>query len=99
MVTGISSIIDNNQLPRDSRDKNRNGQLPIGSVDALADELVKEYSNPGYRKWYCKVIYDNGIERVLEWRRRAEEGDYPAKLFSKYAKEASTHRASRDSRA
>lgn len=64
-------------------------------VDILADELVEEYSNPNYRRWYCQAIYNYGIPQVLEWRKRATEGDVPARLFSKFVKEANDRRGQR----
>jgi hypothetical protein len=67
-------------------------ELPIEAVDTLADELVAEYNNPGYRRWYCGVIKDFGFSKVHEWRRRASEGKEPAKLFSKYVKDSRTYR-------
>lgn len=97
MVNGIGEILSNKQLPKDSRDKAKGTQIPISTVDALADELVGEYANPVYRKWYCKVIYRYGLAQVNEWRRRATEGKDPARLFSKYVKDAETFRASRRS--
>lgn len=98
MVTGIGSILENKQLPKDNWENEGNKHLPIGLVDQLADELVREYSNPGYRKWYCKIIYTHGVEQVHEWRRRATEGNEPAKLFSKYVKDAQVFKGSRNSR-
>lgn len=98
MTSDISSIINKKQLPIDSSSNRTIKQIPIDAVDRLADKLVKEYSNPGYRSWYCKVIYSFGVEQVLEWHRRASEGREPAKLFSKYAKDSMTFRASRDYR-
>lgn len=62
-------------------------QLPIEVVDTLANELAVQYQNEPYRKWYCGVIYEFGIDKVEEWRRRASEGNDPAKLFSKYVKD------------
>jgi len=98
MTSDIGSIIGKKQLPIDSSSNKPNKQIPIASVDGLADELASEYSNAGYRSWYCKVIYAFGVEQVFEWRRRASEGREPAKLFSKYAKDAMTFRASRSHR-
>jgi len=95
MTSDISSIMSKKQLPIDSSGSNTNKQIPIDAVDRLADELASEYSNVKYRSWYCKIIYTFGVEQVLEWRRRALEGREPAKLFSKYAKDAMTYRASR----
>ena len=96
MVNGIGQILSDKQLPKDNREKRPDKRIPIGSVDALADELVAEYANPVYRKWYCKVIYKYGVNQVLEWRRRAADGSAPAKLFSKYVKDADTHSGSRN---
>jgi hypothetical protein len=63
-------------------------QLPTEEVDKLADELVTEYSNPKFRKWYCSVIYEFGFERVAEWRRKAATGHTPGGLFGHYVKQA-----------
>jgi hypothetical protein len=98
MTSDISSILIKKQLPIDSSDSKPTKQIPIESVDRLADELASEYSNIKYRSWYCKVIYTFGVEQVLEWRSRATEGREPAKLFSKYAKDALTYRGSRSDR-
>ena len=95
MVIGIGEVLNNKQLPKDSREETRDNRIPIGSVDVLADELVGEYANPNYRKWYCKVIYTYGAAQVNEWRNRAREGKDPARLFSKYVKDAQTFRSSR----
>lgn len=65
-------------------------ELPIAAVDKLAEELVVEYSNPDFKSWYCGIIYDFGFSQVLEWRKRASEGDEPGKLFSKYVRDART---------
>lgn len=95
MTSGISEILIKKQLPIDSSTGAESKQVPIESVDRLADELASEYSNVKYRAWYCKVIYEFGVQQVHEWRRRASEGREPAKLFSKYAKDAFTYRSSR----
>lgn len=76
------------QMPNDNRVNKVNNKLPISSVDILADELVAEYNNPEYRRWYCAVIYEFQPEKVLEWRRRAKEGSQPGRLFSRYVSEA-----------
>jgi len=93
MGIGIGEILNNKQLPKGNRDKVSN-RIPIDSVDVLADELVSEYANPEYRKWYCKVIYKYGLAQTQEWRRRASEGKEPARLFSKYVKDAQTYSGS-----
>jgi hypothetical protein len=63
-------------------------QLPIAEVDALAAELVEEYSNPKYLKWYCGVIYQFGFEQIAEWRSKAASGTSPGGLFGYYVKQA-----------
>lgn len=95
MTTDLKSLLSS-QLPNDSSGKKVIKQLPIAAVDKIADELVAEYANPDFRQWYCGVIYQFGFEKVHEWRRRAVEGKEPAKLFSKYVKDARTYRGSRD---
>lgn len=65
--------------------------LPVAAVDELADELVKEYSNDLYRRWYCGIIYEFGFATVNEWRTRAASGKQPARLFSKYVRDARTY--------
>ncbi len=62
--------------------------IPIEAVDKLADELVAEYCNSEFRKWYCALINQHGLERVIYWRGRAASGNNPARLFSYYAKQA-----------
>ena len=97
MTTDIKSILSS-QLPIDNSGKTSIKQPSIGSVDKLSDELVAEYDNPRFRRWYCGVVYEFGIPKVLEWRRRATEGKYTALLFSTYVKEARTFRASKGGR-
>lgn len=63
-------------------------QIPIDEVDALAEELVSEYSNPKFRVWYCGVIYEFGIAQVNDWRARAASGKSPGGLFGYYVKQA-----------
>jgi hypothetical protein len=82
-------------IPNRSSDKATKHELPIDAVDMLADELVAEYSNPNFRAWYCGIIYEFGSSKVWEWRRRAAEGKEPAKLFSKYVKDARIYRKNR----
>ena len=94
MTTDIKSLLSN-QLPIDSSSNKPIKQLPIEAVDKLADELVAEYANPKFRQWYCGVIYSFGFAQVNEWRTRAQEGREPARLFSKYVKDARAFRGSR----
>lgn len=67
-------------------------ELPINAVDRLVEEILAEYQNNNYRKWYYKVVYEFGIESVLEWMRRAKEGSEPSKLFTKYVNDARKYR-------
>jgi len=81
--------LENNQSPVK--------QIPIDVVDDLADELVAEYSNPDYRRWYCSAIYDFGLEQVNKWRQRAATtADSPAKLFTYYVNQARKNRPTPD---
>lgn len=92
MATDINTILSN-QLPNGNSDKKSASNLPVDAVDRLADELVAEYDNPAFRKWYCGVIYQFGVPKVLEWRGRAKEGKAPARLFSTYVKAARTYKS------
>jgi hypothetical protein len=83
------------ELPDDNSGESFFKQPPIDAVDRIADALVSEYHNPEWRRWYCAVIYEFGPVRVYEWQQRAREGKWPAKLFSKYVKEARTYRGFR----
>lgn len=80
LVMGNGEQLDNSQLAPP--------MLSMEEVDRLADELVTEYSNPGYREWYCKVIYEFGPERVRYWQKKCRGGKTPARLFSFYVKQA-----------
>lgn len=92
MTTELKDLLP--QLPIDNSSSKPIKQLPIDAVDKLADELVAEYENPKFRQWYCGVVYQYGFAQVSEWRKRAAEGKAPAKLFSKYVKDARTFRGS-----
>lgn len=70
-------------------------KLSLAIVDSVADELVREYGNPEFRRWYCGVIYKFGLDRVEQWRRRASEGKQPARLFSTYVKQAEKYSPSK----
>ena len=70
------------------RPSNKKLDLAIAVVDRIADELVKEYNNQGFRRWYCGVIQEFGFTKVNEWQRRSKEGREPGKLFSMYVKDA-----------
>lgn len=94
MATDLKSILSS-QLPIDNSGSIPNKQLSIDAVDKLADELVTDYNNVQFRQWYCGVIYQYGYAQVSEWRNRAKEGREPAKLFSKYVKDARTFKRSK----
>lgn len=85
---GTGTKISFNHLPIGNRLSKPKYQLPIGVVDTLASELANEYNNQAYRKWYCGILYEFGPAQVEEWRKRAAEGNEPAKLFSKYVRDA-----------
>lgn len=95
MTSDIKSIL-NNQLPVVNSVNTSTKQIPIAQVDDLADELVTEYANPDYRRWYCGVINKYGVRKVMEWHRRASEGNTPARLFSKYVSEAGGYHRTKD---
>lgn len=59
----------------------------IIEVDKLANELVAEYGNPLYFKWYCSAINQLGVQRINELRGMVSDAKQPGKLFSKRAKE------------
>jgi|GEM_PF-4328281 len=88
---------DKHPIANRQLDKPVKEQLPIEAVDKLADELVAEYSNPAFRKWYCSIIYQYGTAQVLEWRQRASSGDNAGRLFSSYVTDAKKYnKASRE---
>ena len=85
--------INFNHLPFANRNTEpvKRDKPSIAVVDSVADSLVKEYGNPQYRRWYCGIIYEFGLDKVEEWRKRASEGNTPARLFSSYVKQARTY--------
>lgn len=90
MVTDIKTIL-NSQLRTDPSRGFDRSNLSISLVDQLADELATEYDNQRFRSWYCGVIYQFGPSKVHEWRVRAKDANNPARLFSKYVKEAKAY--------
>lgn len=94
MTTDLKSLI-NLQLRNDSSVNVIKRKLSINAVDKLADELVSEYNNPDFRKWYCGVINDFGFSKVNEWRVRSKEGRTPSKLFSRFVKDARAYNGAR----
>lgn len=93
MTTDIKDLLP--ELPDDNSGKSNRYQPSIEAVDRIADGLVTEYRNPQFRRWYCGVVYQFGPQKVLEWQGRARDGSSPAKLFSKYVKDAQSFRSLR----
>jgi hypothetical protein len=79
---------EENKVINLTENDNWKNSLSVELVDQLADELIREYSNPQFRAWYCKLIYAFGPSRIKEWQGRVRDADNPAKLFSKLAAEA-----------
>ena len=88
-------LLSNPQLRTDSSRGFVNKKLPIGVVDEIADGLATEYSNQQFRQWYCGVVYQFGPSKVHEWQARAKEGNEPARLFSKYVRDARAYSGAR----
>lgn len=61
--------------------------LPSSEVDRIADELVKMFNNPSFRKWYCNIIITLGVSKIEDLKSKVVDGDNPGKLFSHYAKQ------------
>lgn len=80
-VNGELGKIGNNQTA------NWKDHIGIKEADRIAAELVNEYRNPDFRKWYCKLVYELGPHRIEELRGRVRDAKDPAKLFSKLASE------------
>ena len=91
----MDQITKDYQLPIDNSGYEPVKRISIGVVDVLADTLVAEYRNPTYRKWYCGAIYEFGPAKIEQWRRRAEDGNQPGRLFTKYVNDARSIRGSR----
>jgi len=87
----IGEQLNKYQLPNGGKDTSIK-QPPIGQVDEMADKLVTDFDNPGYRRWYCGVINKFGVAKVYEWHRRAQEGNNPGKLFTTYVNQAGGYR-------
>lgn len=83
----MSSDVNDKQLAPDSRQLPIR-QLPIEEVDNLADKLAADFDNPLWRKWYCGVINEFGVERVEYWYARSMSANAPGRLFSHYVKQA-----------
>lgn len=70
-----------------NKDRDYRKELSVAFVDQLADEIVREYSTPKFRKWYIYLIYELGPQVVNDIRGRCRDARHPGKLFSKLAKE------------
>lgn len=95
MTIDLKTILKDHLVADISGNKLPVKQLPIDAVDRIADSLVSEYVNPEWRKWYCGVIYEFGPAQVEEWRKRADDGKVPAKLFTTYVTQARKYKRSR----
>ncbi len=60
----------------------KTGNTTAREVDQYAGYLAREFNNTGYRKWYCMLIYELGINRVKELEGRVSDARDPGKLFS-----------------
>jgi len=85
MLEDVKYTIANSHLVSTTR---KEREVSIAQVDVKADELVAAYANPNFKSWYCMVIYELGVERTEAIQERASRGRFPARLFSKLAKEA-----------
>lgn len=81
-------VTGNGKAKNMSETENDNWQLgrhtPVAVVDQLATELVQQFENDEYYKWYCASIYDLGVDRIQEIRGRISDARNPARLFSHY---------------
>jgi hypothetical protein len=59
----------------------------LQEVDDLASELCDLFKNNEYFRWYCKIIYTLGIDRVLILKSRVSDAKLPGRLFTKYVKQ------------
>lgn len=77
--------------PNSNTNGNSNGSnlpfshLSIMEVSDEADRLAKKFENKRYRRYYCKVIYWIGLERVHLIEARVSDSKYPERLFTKIA--------------
>jgi hypothetical protein len=81
-MTLISNRSTNNNNREDYKER-----LNLIFVEMAADELCKRFNNPGYKKWYCKVIHSLGLERTEILAERVRDSSYAGKLFSRLANE------------
>jgi hypothetical protein len=81
----MGMLIENGESKRIVYDPIANGNTE--RISQLAKSLCEQYHNHPYYKWYCKVIYELGIERVLLIQARASDSKQPGKLFTKIANE------------
>jgi hypothetical protein len=81
-MTLISNRLTNNNNKEDYGER-----INLIFVEMAADELCKKFKNPGYKKWYCKVIHTLGLERTEILAERVRDSAYGGKLFSRLANE------------
>lgn len=81
-MTLISNRLTNNNNRDDYKEK-----LNLIFVEMAADALCERFNNPGYKKWYCKVIHSLGLERTEMLAERVRDSAYAGKLFSRLANE------------
>jgi hypothetical protein len=77
----------NNKSEEETGNQQLERKPSLQEVDDLANELCKQFRNFDFFRWYCKVIYTLGVDRVLILRARVSDSKLPGKLFSEYAKE------------
>ncbi|RYF29755.1 MAG: hypothetical protein EOO17_00160 [Chloroflexi bacterium] len=51
-------------------------------VEYIADQLVAEFKNSGFRAFYCKVAYKLSEANIWNNVEQAKKGNSPAKLFT-----------------
>lgn len=62
-------------------------ELSSTQVDEYVSGLIKEYGSPEYRRWYCVLVYEFGIQTIDDLRGRCRDARTPARLFARLAKE------------
>jgi hypothetical protein len=51
-------------------------------VDLLAEQISDSFGTDKYRKWYCKLIYEFGVDQIHEWLDKASYYRNPEKVFA-----------------
>lgn len=90
MSTGIAQVLSTSKtiVNCPPSTTNNNCQLSIDEVSKFGKEIAVELNNPGYKDWYCGIIYDFGITQVNEWKRIALSKNTPGRYFSTLVREA-----------